>query len=974
MKKKKWLIGLLTLSLLLESFYSPVLAGMDSASESNIEYEELETSVETTIETEAAETVSTETAAAEETVVFYQEEPADTSEESQEDLDSIAETEESVIQEESIPEIADIDFYLYWDDVNQSIIMNFSDFAEEDSYQCIVRDENDNIICDQEFVVQGEEQARLVQSIEIFETVDIDEDTRWSVVLQNKEKSLYVEGKLCPSLGKATKLASAPETDESVKISWTGAEGADGYYLYVYAKEKSTEVAVYKTTENAYILDELTAAKAYTVDIVPYMEDEQTGEEWMGTGASRDTMLLLKPVVRVANKNLELVLTWNAIAGAQYYKVFRWDATNSKWIDLGNVTKAQFVDSNLKEKAVCRYKVRAFSAEGRSLLSDTVSGVAYKGAGDASNVRATAGECKVTLSWTAGDNATGYGVYMREGTSGSYKGVASTTKTSCVITDLEPNKDYYFVIRSFRKVNGVTVYANYTTAVKAKPTIIVPGIPTGFTATALEHRASLTWTKAANATGTVIYKMNNDTGKWSRIVVTARQDYIIKNLAADENATFVLRAYRKVYNQVVYGDKSVVKSVVPTEVIPATPTGLQVVDGDTEATLKWTAAKNATGYSVFFYDTETGKKTLIGNTTKTSYTVKNLENSKTYYFVINAYRKIDDFVTRSAYTAKVSATPILSPPVAPESLTVTYTSKGNQLTWPAQDKATSYYVYVYNYDLGKYERAAIVTTNSWLHSGKGATGKFKYMVRTCRVENGKTYLSPTGVSKIVFGAEDIKKVNKEVHTMYYTATVNRGTRLYASSDAETKCGTIEAGTRVTVTYRKWGRSQIKLSNGKSYYIATSALSFTAQHYTSSDYTEEQKEIFINSKGYTSSSNYLIWISVYTQRVNIFKKSGGEWVLFRSCQCATGDIATPTPLGEHKIHAKQRIHKNPHSHYDYLTKFQSDNALHTRIRYYRGGFVDSRLGRPLSLGCVRLPDDDAIFIYNNLPKGTRVVVY
>jgi lipoprotein-anchoring transpeptidase ErfK/SrfK len=37
-------------------------------------------------------------------------------------------------------------------------------------------------------------------------------------------------------------------------------------------------------------------------------------------------------------------------------------------------------------------------------------------------------------------------------------------------------------------------------------------------------------------------------------------------------------------------------------------------------------------------------------------------------------------------------------------------------------------------------------------------------------------------------------------------------------------------------------------------------------------------------------------------------------------------------------------------------------------------VDDRLGMNLSLSCIRLSLENARFIYNNIPTGTRLVVY
>ncbi len=232
------------------------------------------------------------------------------------------------------------------------------------------------------------------------------------------------------------------------------------------------------------------------------------------------------------------------------------------------------------------------------------------------------------------------------------------------------------------------------------------------------------------------------------------------------------------------------------------------------------------------------------------------------------------------------------------------------------------------------------------------------------------------MEKVAFGKSDIATVTNKIHAIYYNAYINQGTRIFANfdDDHDDKIGTISAGERVTCMYRRTQRCKIRRANGDIVYVKTSALTYTSEIYTSKDYSTDEKELFVNYKGYSSKTNYLIWISTYSQHVNIFTGKKGSWKLFRSCLCATGDIWTPTPLGGFTIIKKQSSKKYSNSYYRYLSKFKEANSMHTRVRYYSGGFVDSRLGRPLSHGCVRMEDANAKYIYQNVPKGTAVVVY
>ena len=515
-----------------------------------------------------------------------------------------------------------------------------------------------------------------------------------------------------------------------------------------------------------------------------------------------------------------------------------------------------------------------------------------------------------------------------------------------------------------------------TEPVEAKAYLLQPEEAKEVKAVSGEHSAVLNWKEGKKAQGYSIFLYDNSTHTYEWAGSTKQTSFTVGNLNANQSYSFCVRSYRKVYNQSAYSKMTNAVSAVPTEIIPAVPADVKAIAGDNCITVQWSAAKNATFYRVFAYNPTDGKLSYVAGTggNRLKYTVNNLKNGQKYQYVVKSFRKSYDFTTESKASKVVEATPVMTPPTPPTSLSVQYKSGNNNLSWPKVDKATGYYVYLYNYSTNEYEQLAKVTTNSYVHKGNGKKGKYKYMVKTYREDNGKTVVSKKGVEKLVFGADDITDVKKTVHPMYYSATINQPTRIYSSFSAKEKCGTVNAGERVTVIYRRSKRCTIKRKDGSVVYIKTSGLNFTAEHYTSKDYTTEQKEIFVNSQGYSSKTKYLIWLNTYTQRVNIFKGSKGEWKLIRDNTCATGAILTPTPPGIRSLYKKQRIHRYTNSHYDYLSKFQLENAFHTRVRYNSGAFVDSRLGRPLSHGCVRMKDNDAIYIYKNMPLDTTVVIY
>ena len=61
---------------------------------------------------------------------------------------------------------------------------------------------------------------------------------------------------------------------------------------------------------------------------------------------------------------------------------------------------------------------------------------------------------------------------------------------------------------------------------------------------------------------------------------------------------------------------------------------------------------------------------------------------------------------------------------------------------------------------------------------------------------------------------------------------------------------------------------------------------------------------------------------------------------------------------------------------WYTQFYGDYLFHSVI-YNKGSktsIQDGRLGMQLSHGCVRLNINNAKWIYDNIPSGTKVVVY
>ena len=154
--------------------------------------------------------------------------------------------------------------------------------------------------------------------------------------------------------------------------------------------------------------------------------------------------------------------------------------------------------------------------------------------------------------------------------------------------------------------------------------------------------------------------------------------------------------------------------------------------------------------------------------------------------------------------------------------------------------------------------------------------------------------------------------------------------------------------------------------------------FTLEWALENDLDDYEKEVWVNAKGYKSKSEYLLWINLAYQRVNIFKRSGGSWELIRTCLVGTGAPGRGTPPGVWTTTYKQ---VNGWTTGSYTVKpvvrFRQGTgyAFHSRIYYPNTTRLkDPAIGYPISLGCIRMYDEDIWFIYDTIPDGTTVVVH
>ena len=161
----------------------------------------------------------------------------------------------------------------------------------------------------------------------------------------------------------------------------------------------------------------------------------------------------------------EITLKWNEVKGASGYEIYRYSATYDKWIEVERTSNTYDEVDNLLSASVYTFKVRAFAqdASGKYIYSDFSA--PFKTATSPKDVNnlwvSSKTKTSVTLKWNAVKRADKYQVYRYEKSTGEWKRLITTSKTSYTASGLSSGTSYKFKVRPYREALGYKYYGDF---------------------------------------------------------------------------------------------------------------------------------------------------------------------------------------------------------------------------------------------------------------------------------------------------------------------------------------------------------------------------------------------------------------------------------------------------------------------------------------------------------------------------------
>ncbi len=552
-------------------------------------------------------------------------------------------------------------------------------------------------------------------------TAVLDETYYYFVAAYNSsttELSDYSEGKSVTVISLAAPaIETISSSDGKVTLTWNAIADATSYRVYRANSETGAKTLLKAVGTTSYTDTTAAVGSTYYYFVAAY--NSGTGElSAYSDAASVKVSALAAPAIEtISSSGGKVVLTWNAIADATSYRVYRANSENGTKSLLKAVGTTSYTDTTAAVGSTYYYFVAAYNSKTSELsaYSDAVSVKVSALAAPAIETISSSGG-KVVLTWNAITNATSYRVYRANSENGTKSLLKAVGTTSYTDTTAAVGSTYYYFIAAYN--SGTGELSAYSDAASVKVSALeAPAIET---VSSSDGKVTLTWNAITNATSYRVYRANSETGAKSLLKAVGTTSYTDTTAAVGSTYYYFVAAYNSGTGELsAYSDAVSVK--VSALAAPAIET---ISSSDGKVTLTWNAIADATSYRVYRANSATGAKSLLKAVGTTSYTDTTAAVGSTYYYFVAAYNSKTSEL--SAYSDAVSVK--VSALAAPAIETISSSDGMVTLTWNAIADATSYRVNRANSATGAKALLKAVGTTSYTDTTAAVGSTYYYFV------------------------------------------------------------------------------------------------------------------------------------------------------------------------------------------------------------------------------------------------------
>lgn len=295
--------------------------------------------------------------------------------------------------------------------------------------------------------------------------------------------------------------------NKSATITWSAVKGVSGYYVYRKTPDTGWKKIATVKKDRTYTDTSLEAGVRYSYTVKGYQGSTSGGYDTKGVQAQA----LQTPTVNVSCSAGAVQVTWDEIAGAQTYQIYR-QKSGEKWKRLTEVDASvlSWKDDLTEDPGTSYYyTVRAKSDLARS---DYESSDAVK---YLTNVEFTLSNTSkgIQVKWNAVSGSSQYRVYRKTEDGWKCLTKAKSNVLSYQDTDVQTGTSYTYTVRAVSG-NSISGYdkAGQTYSYLAQPTLK--------SVVANDEGNKVKWEKVSGAKWYNVYRQNAGSGKWKKLAQT----------------------------------------------------------------------------------------------------------------------------------------------------------------------------------------------------------------------------------------------------------------------------------------------------------------------------------------------------------------------------------------------------------------------------------------------------------------------
>lgn len=472
----------------------------------------------------------------------------------------------------------------------------------------------------------------------------------------------------------------------------------------------------------------------------------------------------------------QIKISWDAVEGAEGYKVLRKEKSAKKWTSLGETTKTSFVDKKATNGKTFYYTVRAYDVSGDSKVYGEYNTTGKKKLSKLPAPKLVSTKYTdfktIKLDWEESVGADGYYVYRKKTSDKSWKKIASTTKSYYTDKKASDGTTYYYTARPYAETKSGKVLGKYDTdGLKRYSKMVAPKLVSA--KCTAPKSITLNWKEVAGADGYRVYRKKQGEESWNKLKDVTSLKYTDKTAALGVTYVYTVAPYAKDGSKKILGRKDndgikQTSEVPPPQPVSANPYGFRRVK------ISWKAVSGADGYYVFRKEKSSTEWTTLGLTSSTAFYDKTAIENTEYQYCIKAYVTLSKGKALSKVQKVLTAKAVFP---APKNLAAENAAYNKiRIKWDEVSGANGYRVYRKGSESDKWEHIGNTKTTDFTDTVSCGSTYF-YTVRGYAAADGETILSgydKKGISIKACPAEPVLKTTGGVKEITLNWTAEKG--------------------------------------------------------------------------------------------------------------------------------------------------------------------------------------------------------